>query len=456
MSSTNYNQQPNDMTANDSEPSISVPCGQPAYSPNNSCNSFDSFGGDSSSSQNQIEQQLYRDISLGQQPSVPNPAAPASPARLLQHSRDDMEASITLQSLATSPRTNRPSIGVVSSHASNEKASTVMAQSMEAKEESELNKRDLEDNTPPQTMEGASISQSDNNEASNNMMREPVITERQPTTPLRGKVLLPNKTLSSPQQQEAKDEPAVTECAKSSSHTTDASNDAAAAAAATEEQVEAISSAASLFLSNNEASSNKAANAPEAKGECSNTGPNEKTLLSAEENPLPLFTSNDAANATGAKDNAAMTERPSATRPRGKVLPSKRKTLDSVEYATIGKKEVVDKAPPVEKPPVEKPPEATHSAPLLDEAGNPTEYNQNDVFLSLNDPYYKAAMHTEFKKLGPTWSERDDIVADEVFQRFKMGGGRFFKQQPHVQGEYFEVVERAAAESEYLSIFYDM
>ena len=64
---------------------------------------------------------------------------------------------------------------------------------------------------------------------------------------------------------------------------------------------------------------------------------------------------------------------------------------------------------------------------IPDNVGNQT-LAENDIVLSLKNPYYKATMFKRFRTLGIVRNTDDDnAAAHELFQLFKKGGGRFFK-----------------------------
>eukprot|EP00571_Detonula_confervacea_P000867 CAMPEP_0172328380 /NCGR_PEP_ID=MMETSP1058-20130122/60322_1 /TAXON_ID=83371 /ORGANISM="Detonula confervacea, Strain CCMP 353" /LENGTH=2122 /DNA_ID=CAMNT_0013045493 /DNA_START=119 /DNA_END=6484 /DNA_ORIENTATION=+ len=205
--------------------------------------------------------------------------------------------------------------------------------------------------------------------------------------------------------------------------------------------------------------SNSVTDATEAKDEpavterSSAVSPRGKTLVQHKEtipqvaNGAPALQSNhkdsnNMADATEVKDEPATTERPSSMPLRGKVLPRKGKMMDQLEHAPADDIEGFIN----ETPPVSESATAAPSAPLLDDSGNPIEYNQNDVFLSMKNPTYRAIMHEQYQKLGsvPT-REGDKKSANEVFQRFKKRGGRFFKPQGQ-STQYTEVNEEKALE----------
>jgi len=73
---------------------------------------------------------------------------------------------------------------------------------------------------------------------------------------------------------------------------------------------------------------------------------------------------------------------------------------------------------------------------------------ENDVILSLKDPSYKATMFKQFRKLGIVRNADDqNAAADELFQLFKKGGGRFFKARKN-SNKIEEVDEKVALASE--------
>jgi len=87
-------------------------------------------------------------------------------------------------------------------------------------------------------------------------------------------------------------------------------------------------------------------------------------------------------------------------------------------------------------------------AEIPDNVGNQT-IAENDVILSFRDPSYKATMFKRFRKLGTVRNSDDNnAAADELFQLFKKGGGRFFKTFGG-SIEVEEVDEKAALASEY-------
>ena len=85
-----------------------------------------------------------------------------------------------------------------------------------------------------------------------------------------------------------------------------------------------------------------------------------------------------------------------------------------------------------------------------DNLGNQT-LAENDIVLSLKNSYYKATMFTQFRKLGIVRNADDDnAAADELFQLFKKGGGRFFKVIRYSSSnEIEEVGDQSALASEY-------
>jgi len=85
---------------------------------------------------------------------------------------------------------------------------------------------------------------------------------------------------------------------------------------------------------------------------------------------------------------------------------------------------------------------------IPDNLGNQT-LAENDIVLSLKDPYYKATMFKRFRKLGKVRNVDDNnTAADELLQLFKKGGGRFFRGfRGSIEVE--EVDDQSALASEY-------
>ena len=82
---------------------------------------------------------------------------------------------------------------------------------------------------------------------------------------------------------------------------------------------------------------------------------------------------------------------------------------------------------------------------IPDNVGNQT-LAENDIVLSLKDPYYKATMFKRFRKLGIVRNADDDnAAADELFQLFKKGGGRFFKVIRYSSSNEIEEVDEKVA-----------
>ena len=80
-----------------------------------------------------------------------------------------------------------------------------------------------------------------------------------------------------------------------------------------------------------------------------------------------------------------------------------------------------------------------------DNLGNQT-LAENDIVLSLKNSYYKATMFTQFRKLGIVRNADDDnAAADELFQLFKKGGGRFFKVIRYSSSNEIEEVDEKVA-----------
>ncbi len=84
------------------------------------------------------------------------------------------------------------------------------------------------------------------------------------------------------------------------------------------------------------------------------------------------------------------------------------------------------------------------AGPRHDRSGNVIDCNQDDVFLSFQDPVYKAVMFDQFRRIGTRESRE---AATEMFNMFKQRGGRFFKLI-HRTTQFVQVDEKVALASE--------
>ncbi|KAL7537548.1 hypothetical protein ACHAXR_007900, partial [Thalassiosira sp. AJA248-18] len=173
--------------------------------------------------------------------------------------------------------------------------------------------------------------------------------------------------------------------------------------------------------------------------------PNQNQFLQINEavsvSQLNKGASNDIADDDMRADDGtpAISEEPPATPLRGKVLPTVRKTLDQTKRASADKEvELINNGT-----------STADSIPLFDVSGNPLQYNENDVFVSLKHPAYKSFMFEQFKILGPTTGTGNKDAARNLLQRLKKGGGKFFKLKDNIhtavevdENEAFEKILR--------------